>query len=95
MRDEKSGPYVRPHCFLFSLNRPFMYQDIRISGYQDIRISVYQYFGISGYPMYPAINAQFQADRSRRRFSCILHLRCLFPYQGIRRNCAEAFPSVR
>lgn len=87
MRDEKSGPYVRPHCFLFSLNRPFMYQ--------DISISVYQYFGISGYPMYPAINAQFQADRSRRRFSCILHLRCLFPYQGIRRNCAEAFPSVR
>lgn len=87
MRDEKSGPYVRPHYFLFSLNRPLMYQ--------DISISVYQYFGISGYPMYPAINAQFQADRSRRRFSCILHLRCLFPYQGIRRNCAEAFPSVR
>lgn len=29
MRDEKSGPYVRPHCFLFSLNRPFMYRYIK------------------------------------------------------------------
>lgn len=42
MRDEKSGPYVRPHCFLFSLNRPFMYQDISISVYQYFGISVYQ-----------------------------------------------------
>ena len=40
------------------------------------------------------ISVRFQADRSRRHFSYILHLRYLSLYQGIRRNYAEAFPSA-